>query len=193
MAATEILGEAVEKSLIKDVRRESLLEEETRIGFWQAWLLPKVLFYAMAYFCAKMALQVVFFSLFEFLDDVFSFGGQKNANISTMNDVGGLLGSFCIGYISDMMYGKRSPITIVFLVLSCVIWYMLCVEYNSLTYESLMVSFFFYGYFMQGVTNTIAATCSADIGKAIPNKNTKAVSTVTGIIDGMGSVGAAIG
>ena len=110
-----------------------------------------------------------------------------------MNDVGGLLGSFCIGYISDMMYGKRSPITIVFLVLSCVIWYLLCVEYNSLTYESLMVSFFFYGYFMQGVTNTIAATCSADIGKAIPNKNTKAVSTVTGIIDGMGSVGAAIG
>ena len=56
-----------------------------------------------------------------------------------------------------------------------------------------MVSFFFYGLFMQGVTNTIAATCSADIGKAIPDKNTKAVSTVTGIIDGMGSVGAAIG
>ena len=43
---------------------------------------------------------------------------------------------------------------------------------------------------MQGVTNTIAATCSADIGKAIPDKNTKAVSTVTRIIDGMGSVGA---
>ena len=46
---------------------------------------------------------------------------------------------------------------------------------------------------MQGVTNTIAATCSADCGKQIKEKNTKAVSTVTGIIDGMGSVGAAIG
>jgi len=127
--------------------------------------LPKVLFYAFAYFCAKMALQVVFFSLFEFLDDVYNFGGQKNANISTMNDVGGLLGSFCIGYISDVTYSKRSPITFVFLILSCVIWYTLTATYNSITYQSLLVSFFFYGYFMQGVTNTIAATCSADCGK----------------------------
>ena len=175
------------------VIEEEKKQKETRINFWQAWLLPKVLFYAFSYFCAKMALQVVFFSLFEFLDDEFAFGGQKNANISTMNDVGGLLGSFAIGYISDLTYSKRSPSTIVACFLSCVIWYMLTVEYNKLTYSSLMVSFFFYGLFMQGVTNTIAATCSADIGKAIPDKNTKAVSTVTGIIDGMGSVGAAIG
>ena len=140
-----------------------------------------------------MALQVVFFSLFEFLNDVFAFGSQKDANISTMNDVGGLLGSLTIGYLSDLTYSKRSPITFVFLVLSCVIWYTLTVTYNQLDYASLMVSFFFYGFFMQGVTNTIAATCSADIGKAIPDRNTKAVSTVTGIIDGMGSVGASIG
>ena len=150
-------------------------------------------FYAFSYFCAKMALQVVFFSLFEFLDDEFSFSGQKEANISTMNDVGGLIGSFVIGYISDLTYSKRSPSTMISLILSCVIWFTLYAKYNALTYSSLMVSFFFYGYFMQGVTNTIAATCSADIGKAIPDKNTKAVSTVTGIIDGMGSVGAAIG
>ena len=65
--------------------------------------------------------------------------------------------------------------------------------YNSLTYTILMVTFFFYGMFMQGVTNTIAATCSIDIGKSLPNKNCKAVSTVTGIIDGMGNIGASIG
>ena len=110
-----------------------------------------------------------------------------------MNDLGGLLGSFTIGYVSDLTYGKRSPSTLVSLFLSCIVWYTLAARYNSLTYASLMVSFFFYGLFMQGVTNTIAATCSIDIGKAIPDKNTKAVSTVTGIIDGMGSVGSAIG
>ena len=110
-----------------------------------------------------------------------------------MNDVGGLLGSCAIGFISDLTYSKRSPSTIVALILSCVIWYMLFVNYANISYSSLMVSFLFYGFFMQGVTNTIAATCSADIGKAIPDKNTKAVSTVTGIIDGMGSIGASIG
>ena len=174
------------------MQEEKEEQPEVRIGFWQAWLLPKVLFYAFANFCAKMAVQVVFFSLFEFLD-TFHFGSQKNANISTMNDVGGLLGSFTIGYISDLTYGMRSPITFVFLICSCVIWYALTAFYYSLSYSVLMVSFFFYGFFMQGVTNTIAATCSADIGKAIPNRNTKAVSTVTGIIDGSGSVGSSIG
>ena len=167
--------------------------KETRISFWKAWLLPKVLFYAFSYFCTKMALQVVFFSLFEFLEDEFDFTKQMNANISTMNDAGGLIGSFTIGYLSDLTYSKRSPITTTSLVLSCVIWYTLTGVYEKATYGSLLVSFFFYGLFMQGVTNTIAATCSADIGKAIPDKNTKAVSTVTGIIDGMGSVGAALG
>ena len=166
---------------------------ESRISFWQAWLLPKVLFYAFAYFCSKMALQVVFNSLFEFLEQAFDFGSQQNANISTSNDIGGMIGSILIGYISDLTYGKRSPVSLVALILSCVIWYTLAIEYNQLTYVSLLVSFFFYGMFMQGVTNTIAGLSSIDIGKAIPNKTTKAVSTVTGIIDGTGSIGAAIG
>ena len=38
-----------------------------------------------------------------------------------MNDVGGMLGSILIGYISDLTYGKRSPVSIVALFLSCVI------------------------------------------------------------------------
>ena len=110
-----------------------------------------------------------------------------------MNDIGGLIGLFAIGYISDLTYSKRSPVSLLFLVLSCIIWYMMTVNYNSLNYQKLMVSFFFYGFFMQGVTNTIASTCSADIGKSVPGRNTKAVSTITGIIDGSGNVGAAIG
>ena len=183
----------MDKCLTKEVKDEKAAQDEARISWFQAWLLPKVLFYAFAYFCSKASLQVVFFSLFEFLDAEFTFGGQKEANISTMNDIGGLMGSFVIGYVSDLTYGKRSPSTFLSLLLSCIVWYTLVIQYNSLTYASLMVSFFFYGLFMQGVTNTIAATCSIDIGKAIPDKNTKAVSTVTGIIDGMGNIGAAIG
>ena len=166
---------------------------ESRISFWKAWLLPKVLFYAFSYFCAKMALQVVFNSLFEFLEAEFDFKDEQNANISTVNDIGGMIGSVFIGYISDLTYGKRSPVSIVALILSCVIWYTFTIEYNHLTYLSLLISFFFYGMFMQGVTNTIAGLAGMDIAKGIPDKNTKAVSTVTGIIDGTGSMGAAIG
>ena len=164
---------------------------EERISFWAAWLLPKVLFYASAFFCAKFALYVVFLSLFEFLDYI-GLKSQQQANVSTMNDIGGILGSISMGYLSDLTYGKRSPVSLFAIVMTCVIFYSLVIRYEHLSYGSLMVAFLFYGFFMQGVTNTIAATCSADIGKG-SGKHTKAVATVTGIIDGSGSVGASIG
>ena len=47
--------------------------------------------------------------------------------------------------------------------------------------------------FLASVVNTIVAVSSADIGKASGNKNAKAVSTITGIIDGTGSIGSSIG
>ena len=108
--------------------------------------------------------------------------------------MGALIGSSAIGYISDLTYGKRSPATLTALVFSCLIFYLLTLNYAEITYAKLMVSFFFYGMFIQGVTNTIAATCSADIGKGSGDaSNQRAVATVTGIIDGSGSVGASIG
>lgn len=106
------------------------------------------MFYASAYFCAKFALQVVFLSLFEFLDTFPFLTDTDEANISTMNDIGAIIGSSAIGYISDATYGKRSPISVVALTLSCLIFYMLTINYFSITYAKLMVSFFFYGIFM---------------------------------------------
>ena len=164
---------------------------DERISFWAAWFLPKVLFYASAYFCAKFALYVVFFSLFEFLNYL-GLESQQQANVSTMNDIGGFLGSISMGYLSDLTYGKRSPVALFGIIMTCVIFYSLFIRYDYITYPSLMVAFLFYGFFMQGVANTLVATCSADIGKG-SGKHTKAVATVTGIIDGSGSVGASIG
>jgi len=133
-------------------------------------------------------------SLFEWLKgDEIMLSQQEASNVSTMNDVGALIGSWSIGYVSDLTYGKRSPASLGAIIGSCVIFYLMFFEYDNLAYGSLMVCFLFYGMFIQSVTNTVAATCSADIGKNSGNKNHKAVSTVAGIIDGMGSVGASIG
>lgn len=50
------------------------------------------------------------------------------------------------------------------------------------------------GFFVSGAANMISATITADLGKQGPIQgNTEALSTVTGIVDGTGSVGAAIG
>jgi MFS transporter, OPA family, solute carrier family 37 (glycerol-3-phosphate transporter), member 3 len=54
--------------------------------------------------------------------------------------------------------------------------------------ETLGASFFFLGLLLGGLHHLISGTCTADLGSQI-----KATSSVTGIIDGMGSLGAAIG
>jgi hypothetical protein len=53
---------------------------------------------------------------------------------------------------------------------------------------------FLYGFIISGLNNIISASCAADIGKQqVVQANTKSQSTVAGIIDGSGSLGAAIG
>lgn len=48
------------------------------------------------------------------------------------------------------------------------------------------------GFFIGGAANMISAAITADLGTSIKN-NKDALATVTGIVDGTGSVGAAIG
>lgn len=53
---------------------------------------------------------------------------------------------------------------------------------------------FMLGFCINGLNNVISSACSADLGKQEALKgNARAISTVTGIIDGTGTMGAAFG
>jgi OPA family glycerol-3-phosphate transporter-like MFS transporter 3 len=50
------------------------------------------------------------------------------------------------------------------------------------------------GFFVGGAANMISATITADLGQQGPIQgNKEGLSTVTGIVDGTGSIGAALG
>jgi sugar phosphate permease len=50
------------------------------------------------------------------------------------------------------------------------------------------------GFFINSLNNIISSVCAADLGKQTSIKgNERAISTITGIIDGTGSAGSAIG
>ena len=68
LKVSQRIQEKIEKEVIDS--HSSSVVEQTRIGFVQAWLLPNVILYAGTYFLAKMALQVVYYSLFEFLESI---------------------------------------------------------------------------------------------------------------------------
>jgi MFS transporter, OPA family, solute carrier family 37 (glycerol-3-phosphate transporter), member 3 len=130
------------------------------------------------------------YNLPSFLSSQYGFSSSQQADISTLNDLGAILGSLLLGKISDLTYGKRSPVAMISILTTCVIFYSLTIGNESQTYTSLLVYLFLFGFFLQSANNTICAVCSADIGSKQPGL--KVTSTVTGIIDGSGSLGAAI-
>ena len=63
-----------------------------------------------------------------------------------------------------------------------------------MAYSILLVMLFSQGFFINSLNNIISSVCAADLGKQSSLQgNERAISTITGIIDGTGSAGSAIG
>lgn len=111
-----------------------------------------------------------------------------------MVDVGAILGSMALGLLSDLMYGKRSPVAMIAVVSATAISYVIVFEVYNMSSAGLFILMFLLGFFISGLNNMISAACAADLGKQNALKgNQKATSTVTGIIDGSGTMGTAAG
>lgn len=113
--------------------------------------------------------------------------------MSTCFDCGAMLGSIALGYLSDLCYSKRSPVTLLAILISSVISFTITYTYHNLG-SALYVMIFLLGFFLSGMCNLINASVAADLGKqdSLAN-NRKALCTVAGVIDGSGALGSAIG
>nr|CCA19510.1 sugar phosphate exchanger putative [Albugo laibachii Nc14] len=158
------------------------------ISFWKAWLIPGVIWYALSFACLKSVNYTLFSWLPFYLNNSLRMDNAKAASYSMLYDVGQIIGGCVGGYISDKI-GARSPVIAVMLLLSCV-----TINYfpqaTRLTIIFLLLAA---GVMIGGPTNLIATAISADLGlhESIKRDST-ALATVTGIIDGSGSLGAAL-
>ena len=169
--------------------------EGSQVSFLKAWLLPRVMLYSSAFFCTKLAVYCLLLWLPMFLmQSELQYDDKEAANVSTVLDIGAMFGSVVLGYVSDLLYGKRSIVALFALIFSSLIAFTLTFEVYNMSQLSLMLLMFGLGFFVSGLNNMISAACSADLGKQEALKgNTKAISTVTGIIDGTGTLGSALG
>lgn len=167
---------------------------DERIGFFKAWLLPKVFLYSASFFCTKLAVYSLMLWLPLFLSENLDYQDQMIANLSTVLDAGAIVGSMGLGILSDLTYGKRSFIALGAVVCSIIISFVLTYKVLVMPTALFFICMFFLGCFISGLNNLINAACAADLGKQpVLKGNTKATSTVTGIIDGSGSLGSAFG
>ncbi|MFS7991402.1 putative major facilitator superfamily, MFS transporter superfamily [Helianthus anomalus] len=118
---------------------------------------------------------------------------HKTAGIlSTIFDIGGVVGGILAGYISDLI-DARAVTSIVFLISSipALVVYRL---YGSISMFSNVFLMFLSGLLVNGPYALITTAVAADLGTQSSIKgNSRALATVSAIIDGTGSVGAALG
>lgn len=184
-----------------DSGEEGLLQSENSdslaaIGFLEAWRLPSVAPFAFCLFFSKLVAYTFLYWLPFYIRHTAIAGvhlSDKTAGIlSTIFDVGGVIGGVLAGYISDMIEA-RAVTSVLFLLLSipALVFYRI---YGSISMLTNVVLMLLSGLLVNGPYSLITTAVAADLGtQSLIKGNSRALATVTAIIDGTGSVGAALG
>jgi len=161
------------------------------VNFRRALFLPGVLEYSFALFFAKLVAYTFLFWLPYYLKGL-HYGATEAGYLSTWFDIGGIVGGILAGHLADR---SRKPGIIC--VVSMLLATPMLVLYRHFTKEGLSstsnaVFMVFLGFIVNAPYALITTAVSADLGSqpALGNDAT-ALATVTGIIDGVGSAGAA--
>ncbi|XP_066490343.1 sugar phosphate exchanger 3 [Tiliqua scincoides] len=161
------------------------------IGFFQACCLPGVVLYSLAYACLKLVNYSFFFWLPFYLSNNFGWKEAEADKLSIWYDVGGIIGGTIQGLISDMLQ-KRAPVLAVSLMLAIVSLVGYSRSPNNKLINAVIMAIT--GFFIGGPSNMISSAISADLGRQeVVKGSSEALATVTGIVDGTGSIGAAVG
>ncbi|KAI4335620.1 hypothetical protein L6164_014252 [Bauhinia variegata] len=166
------------------------------IGFLEAWKLPGVAPFAFCLFFSKLVAYTFLYWLPFYIRHTAVAGehiSHKTAGIlSTIFDTGGIIGGVLAGLISDMIEA-RAVTSILFLTLSipALVFYRV---YGSVSMFINIALMFLSGLLVNGPYSLITTAVAADLGtQSLNGGNSRALATVTAIIDGTGSVGAALG
>uniref|UniRef100_A0AAR2IUM4 Major facilitator superfamily (MFS) profile domain-containing protein n=1 Tax=Pygocentrus nattereri TaxID=42514 RepID=A0AAR2IUM4_PYGNA len=158
--------------------------EPSAISFRGALCIPGVVEFSFCLLFAKLVSYTFLFWLPLYITKAAQLDSKEAGDLSTLFDVGGIVGGILAGVVSDKL-GKRATTCAVMLLLR---------NRLQLLHEKFKCMLLVCGGLVNGPYALITTAVSADLGTHKSLKgNARALSTVTAIIDGTGSVGAAIG
>lgn len=162
------------------------------ISYLAAFQIPMVAQYAIAFGFFKLVNYCLFFWLPYFLGKHFD---PVTANlIAALYSVGMMPGGIIVGVVSDLFGGRRAVVIGVFM--CCLIIFLAifaqCSE--TLTPVPLLAMLATMGILVGGPNNIITSAVAADLASHPSVRgNNKSLGTVTGLINGTGSITASIG
>tara|TARA_B110000977_G_scaffold162705_1_gene208313 strand:- start:2197 stop:3702 length:1506 start_codon:yes stop_codon:yes gene_type:complete len=165
-------------------------------GFKAALKIPGVITFSLCLFFTKLVAYTFLYWLPFYIERT-EIGGvylspAQAGRLSTLFDIGGVAGGILAGYVSDR-FNARSLTSAGFVYLSIPVLYCYR-EYGSSSMTANVLLMMLAGMLVNGPYALITTAVSADLGTHESLKgNARALATVTAIIDGTGSIGAAVG
>ncbi|XP_049941451.1 glucose-6-phosphate exchanger SLC37A2 isoform X5 [Schistocerca serialis cubense] len=170
----------------------AVIPNETPISFWSALKIPGVVEYSLSLFFAKLVSYTFLYWLPLYISASTTLGATLSADVSTLFDVGGIIGGIAAGVISD--YTGMSAVTCAGMLVVAIPLMFVYDEYGSVSVEMNIFLLIVVGILVNGPYALITTAVSADLGTHESLKgSSRALATVTAIIDGTGSIGAAVG
>lgn len=167
-------------------------EERAAIGFIGACKIPGVIEFSLSLFFSKLVSYTFLYWLPLFLNASTTMGASLSADLSTLFDVGGIIGAIAAGAISD--YSGMSATTCVTMLAAAAPMMFIYQHFCGISIAVNMFLLVIVGILVNGPYALITTAVSAELGThSSLEGNAKALATVTAIIDGTGSIGAAVG
>ncbi|KAH0549291.1 glucose-6-phosphate exchanger SLC37A2 isoform X1 [Cotesia glomerata] len=181
-----------ETSPMLSVNRRMHNSKEKAIGFVGAINIPGVLEYSLSLFFAKLVSYTFLYWLPLYISASTTYSAGLSADLSTLFDVGGIAGAIAAGVLSD--YSGMSAVTCAFMFLTAIPMLFLYDFIGSTNLAVNIALLICTGILVNGPYALITTAVSAELGTHPSlGDDAKALATVTAIIDGTGSIGAAVG
>ncbi|XP_006870911.1 PREDICTED: glycerol-3-phosphate transporter [Chrysochloris asiatica] len=162
------------------------------ISFTGALRIPGVIEFSLCLLFAKLVSYTFLFWLPLYITNVDHLDAQKAGELSTLFDVGGIFGGILAGLVSDRLEKRASTCGLMLLLAAPTLYIFSTISKMGL--EATIAMLLLSGVLVSGPYALITTAVSADLGTHKSLKgNAHALATVTAIIDGTGSVGAALG
>lgn len=167
-------------------------EGPAAISYGAALRIPMVANYAFAFGFFKLTNYVLFFWLPYFLGKHFE---PVTANlIASLYSVGMMPGGIIVGVVSDLFGGRRASVIGVFMTCLFIFLGIFAQKSEELNAVALLIMLFIMGILVGGPNNIITSAVAADLASHPSVRgNNKSLGTVTGLINGCGSITASVG
>ncbi|XP_011311846.1 sugar phosphate exchanger 2 isoform X2 [Fopius arisanus] len=173
-------------------RRSHSTGNERAIGFAGAIKIPGVMEYSCSLFFSKLVSYTFLYWLPLYISSSTTYSPTLSGDLSTLFDVGGIAGAIAAGILSD--YTGMSAVTCSGMLILAVPVLFIYDYTGNVNLGTTVVLLLLAGALVNGPYALITTAVSAELGTHPSlGDNSKAVATVTAIIDGTGSIGAAVG